>query len=123
MEPKDNKTPSRILKIKFQDNDFEITFPNVGQIIDIETRKTLFSSGQYENLRKNDSIALPAKQNANIQSWSAGNVIWIINCRIEKIIGLGGQVDMRGEFVFQTYLWRNNHGAVNLVNGYIGIII
>jgi hypothetical protein len=59
MEPKDNKIPSRILKIKFQDNDFEITFPNVGQIIDIETRKTLFSSGQYENLRKNDSIALP----------------------------------------------------------------
>ena len=70
-----------------------------------------------------DSTTLPTKQNANIQSRSAGNVIGIIDCRIEKIIGLGGQVNMRSEFVFQTYLWRNNHGAVNLVNGYIGIII
>jgi hypothetical protein len=54
MEPKDNTIPSRILKIKIQDNEFEIKFPNVGQIIDIATRKIILSSGQYLNLEKND---------------------------------------------------------------------
>jgi hypothetical protein len=48
-----------ILKINIQGNEFEIQFPNIGQLIDIETRKALISSGQYNNLKKSDSFILP----------------------------------------------------------------
>lgn len=36
--------------IKLQDNKFEVNFPNVGQIIDIEINKVSLGRGQYGNL-------------------------------------------------------------------------
>lgn len=54
-----DKDMSKILEIKFQESTFEIKFPNVGQLIDIETRKALMSSGQYNNMKKNDSFIIP----------------------------------------------------------------
>lgn len=50
---------AKILNIQIQDNKFEIKFPNVGQLIDIESRKSLLASGQYKNMDKNDSFIIP----------------------------------------------------------------
>lgn len=52
------KELSRILKIQIQKQNFEINFPNVGQLIDIEVRKSLISAGQYQNLIKNQSFSI-----------------------------------------------------------------
>jgi archaellum component FlaF (FlaF/FlaG flagellin family) len=54
MDTTNQTVPQKILKIKIQENTFEIPFPNVGQTIDIATRKIILSSGQYLNLEKND---------------------------------------------------------------------
>jgi len=50
MENTKDSTPSRSVKIVLQGNDYIVKFPNVGQFIDIESKKALFSNRQYSAL-------------------------------------------------------------------------
>jgi len=46
------KDLSRTLVVKIQQNDYIVTFPNIGQIIDIESNKILYSNRQYSAMIK-----------------------------------------------------------------------
>lgn len=41
---------NREISIRIKENAYTVKFPNIGQIIDIESRKAALSSGQYKNL-------------------------------------------------------------------------
>jgi len=47
----------RSITVKIQENTYEIKFPNMGQIIDIESNKTLFSHGQYADMVKGGIVS------------------------------------------------------------------
>lgn len=40
----------RTIEISIKGNKYNVTFPTVGQIIDIETRRSMLSKGQYGNM-------------------------------------------------------------------------
>lgn len=40
----------RAITVRIQENVYEVKFPNVGQMIDIESRKATLSSGQYKSM-------------------------------------------------------------------------
>lgn len=44
------ETPSEKLTIKIQENEYEISFPNNGQLIDIESQKHTLSGGNVDSL-------------------------------------------------------------------------
>jgi len=48
---------SKELQVKIQGNDYTIKFPNIGQIVDIETNKTFYSKGQHSNLVRSGLVA------------------------------------------------------------------
>lgn len=52
-----NEMPVKEISIKIQGNTYIIKFPNVGQIIDIETRKAALSSGQYSRFAEVGTIS------------------------------------------------------------------
>ena len=39
----------KTVKVKIQSKEYEVGFPTIGQILDIETRKHTLSNGQYRN--------------------------------------------------------------------------
>lgn len=41
---------SRSIEIVIKDNKYNVKFPTVGQIIDIETKRSILSRGQYGNM-------------------------------------------------------------------------
>ena len=47
----------RKIKLKIQNNEYEVEFPNQGQLIDIETNKILYSQGQYMALIRQNNIS------------------------------------------------------------------
>lgn len=47
----------RELKITVLNNTYLIKFPNVGQMLDIESRKMALTSGQYKNLMLTGTVA------------------------------------------------------------------
>lgn len=49
------KTPSKSLKAKFQGNEYLLNFPNVGQIIDIESLKVSLSGNSYRGMVSSSS--------------------------------------------------------------------
>lgn len=40
----------KTIKIKLQENEYAVNFPNVGQVIDIEVKKSMYSARQYSYL-------------------------------------------------------------------------
>jgi len=40
----------KTIKIKLQENEYIVNFPNVGQVIDIEVKKSMYSARQYSYL-------------------------------------------------------------------------
>lgn len=56
MKSNDFSLPSKFLKLNILGNVYELTFPKVGQFIDIENRKILYSNKQYANLTKQGFI-------------------------------------------------------------------
>lgn len=50
------KQLNRTLKITLQGNDYQISFPTVGQIIEIESRKISLSNDNYRGLVKSSSV-------------------------------------------------------------------
>ncbi len=41
---------NRVIEISIKDNKYTVSFPTVGQIIDIETKRSILSRGQYGNM-------------------------------------------------------------------------
>lgn len=41
---------NRTIEISIKDNKYIVSFPTVGQIIDIETKRSILSKGQYGNM-------------------------------------------------------------------------
>jgi len=59
MEPKIEKKAElkRSITIELQGNSFNIAFPNMGQIIDIETNKISYANGRYSQLINSNIIS------------------------------------------------------------------
>lgn len=59
METKNQSKPDlkRSIQIELQGNPFTINFPNMGQIIDIETNKISFANGRYSQLLNSNIIS------------------------------------------------------------------
>lgn len=53
----DKKKPSISLKLKIMGNDYEVKFPTNGQLIDIETYKTILGKGANNSLYSNGDIS------------------------------------------------------------------
>lgn len=51
------KIPERTLTFKVQDNQYEVQYPNTGQLVDMQSLKHTLSSGQYRNLSNSDTNA------------------------------------------------------------------
>jgi len=55
-----NKTVNplpRSVKVMLQGNEFVINFPNVGEMIDIETKKALYSANQYGAIKDSNTAS------------------------------------------------------------------
>lgn len=50
--------PQRKIKLEIGTNVYEIEYPNIGQEIDIESRKAILSNGQYHLMQKMKTIAM-----------------------------------------------------------------
>ena len=45
-----SKTPAKAIVLKIEENSYEVKFPNNGQFINMEVKKSLLSNGQYDSL-------------------------------------------------------------------------
>lgn len=52
-------TPNKKLSFKIEDNDYEVTFPNNGEFIEIESMKSKLSRGEYASI--SDNLTLEAQ--------------------------------------------------------------
>lgn len=50
-------SPSRTIKITIAPNVYEVKYPNIGQTIDIESRKTALSNGQYGAMIDSNTVS------------------------------------------------------------------
>jgi hypothetical protein len=57
MEQTPTKELAKSIKIKIQDNEYTIKFPNIGQIIDIESNKIGYSNGRYSQMARSGIVS------------------------------------------------------------------
>lgn len=73
------ETPNEKLKITIQKNEYEISFPNNGQLIDIETKKQSLSSGMMDSL-------LLGKTTSSNMAWMTISMIATFSILIPDLI-------------------------------------
>ena len=64
----DNKieVPSKTFNLKIKEQTYEVKFPNTGQLLDIQQRKSIITNGQYGNFSDQGTSGLYAKYLADM---------------------------------------------------------